>query len=56
MEVDGRTMTLQSPRRYQKAPRPAVNAGIGNALRQAFDMNGEARVFDKFQDLLDRLN
>ena len=56
MEVNGETMTLQSPRRFEKAPRPAVHSGVGEALRQAFDLNGEARAFDKFEDLLDRLN
>jgi hypothetical protein len=56
MKVNGETMTLQSPRRFEKAPRPAVHAGIGDALRQAFDLNGEARAFGKFEDLLRRLN
>ena len=43
-------------RRFVKVAPPKVHAGIGDALRQAYDMNGEARRFDKFQDLLDRLN
>ncbi len=43
-------------RRFIKVAPPTVHAGIGNALRQAFDMNGEARSFAKFQDLLDRLD
>lgn len=56
MKVDVETMTLQAPSRFEKAPRPTVHTGIGDALRQAFDLNGEARVFDKFEDLLARLN
>lgn len=56
MEINGETMTLQSPRQFECAPRPAVHAGVGDALRQAFDLNGDAKVFDQFQDLLDRLN
>jgi len=54
MDVTDRKMILQSPRRFVKAAPPAVHAGIGNALRQAFDLNGEAHS-DKFQRLLDRL-
>ncbi|MGE0178324.1 MAG: hypothetical protein AB7O91_00715 [Sphingomonas sp.] len=55
MNGNGKTMILQSPRRFVKAAPPAVHAGVGDALRQAFDLNGEARSFAKFQDLLDQL-
>ena len=48
-------MMLQTPRRFVRAAPPAVHAGVGDALRQAFDMNGEAGNFSKFQALLDRL-
>lgn len=56
MKMNGELMMLQTPRRFEKAAPPAVHAGIGDALRQAFDLNGEARSFEKFQDLLDRLH
>lgn len=42
-------------RSFVKVAPPTVHAGIGDALRQAFTMNGEARSSTKFQDLLDRL-
>lgn len=42
-------------RGFVKVPPPTVHAGIGDALRQAFEMNGKARDFSQFQDLLDRL-
>lgn len=42
-------------RRFVKVPSPTVHAGIGDALRHAFDMNGKARDFSPLQDLLDRL-
>lgn len=42
-------------RSFVKVAAPTCHAGIGDALREAFDMNGEARALAKFQDLLDRL-
>ena len=47
---------MPGARRFVRVVVPSVHSGIGAALRQAYDMNGQARVFDKFQDLLDRLN
>lgn len=44
-----------STRHYVKVPAPSVNAGVGDALRHAFHMNGEGASLKKFQDLLDRL-
>ena len=44
-----------SSRRFVKVAPPSVHAGIGDALRQAFHMNGELRSLRKFEDLLDRL-
>ena len=43
-------------RRYVKVAPPTVHAGLGEALREAFRMNGEARSLKKFEDLLDRLD
>lgn len=42
-------------RRFVKVAPPTVHAGIGDALRHAFSMNGEARALQKFEDLLSRL-
>jgi len=47
---------MQGDDRFVRVAPPSAHSGIGAALRQAYDMNGEARVFDRFQDLLDRLN
>lgn len=44
-----------SVRRFVKVAPPTVHAGIGDALRHAFHMNGETRSLKKFEDLLDRL-
>jgi hypothetical protein len=54
-KANGVEMTLQTHRQFVRAAPPAVHAGIGGALRQAFDLNGHAGSFAKFQDLLDRL-
>ncbi|HYI49102.1 MAG TPA: hypothetical protein VEX35_11635 [Allosphingosinicella sp.] len=43
-------------RRYVKVAPPSVHAGVGDALRQAFRMDGEARSLKAFEDLLARLN
>lgn len=43
-------------RRYVKVAPPTVHAGVGNALRQAFRMDGEIRSLDRFEDLLAQLD
>jgi hypothetical protein len=43
-------------RRFVKVAPPAVHAGVGDALRQAFRMDGELRSLDSFEDLLARLH
>ncbi|MEA1014940.1 hypothetical protein [Sphingosinicella sp. LY1275] len=45
-----------SQRRFVKVAPPTVHAGVGNALREAFAMDGEARSLDMFEDLLARLD
>ena len=45
-----------STRRFVKVAPPSVHAGIGDALRQAFHMDGEVRSLKKFEDLLARLD
>ena len=44
-----------STRRFVKVAPPSVHAGIGDALRQAFQMDGEVRSLKNFEDLLDRI-
>lgn len=39
-------------RRFVKVAPPTVHAGIGDALRHAFHMDGETRSLKKFDDLL----
>ena len=39
-----------------KVAPPTVHAGVGNALREAFQMDGEQRSLKPFEDLLARIN
>ena len=48
-------MTPWAARRFMKVAPPTVHAGIGDALRQAYRMDGEVRSLSKFEDLLLRL-
>lgn len=43
-------------RRYVKVAPPTVHAGVGDALRQAFRMEGEIRSPNRFEDLLERIS
>lgn len=45
-----------STRRFVKVAPPTVHAGIGDALRRAFYLDGEVRSLRKFEDLLARLD
>jgi hypothetical protein len=49
-------MVEASARRFVKVAPPTVHAGVGNALRQAFAMDGEVRSLAMFEDLLARLD
>jgi hypothetical protein len=49
-------MVNASSRRFVKVAPPTVHAGVGNALRQAFQMDGELRSLKPFEDLLARLD
>jgi hypothetical protein len=49
-------MVNASSRRFVKVAPPTVHAGVGNALRQAFQMDGELRSLEPFEDLLARLD
>jgi hypothetical protein len=43
-------------RRFVKVAPPTVHAGVGNALRQAFQLDGEMRCLKDFEELLARLH
>jgi hypothetical protein len=43
-------------RQYVKVAPPTVHAGVGDALRQAFRMDGEMRSLRMFEQLLARLD
>jgi hypothetical protein len=44
-----------SQKRFVKVAPPTVHAGVGNALRQAFQLDGSLRSLSPFEDLLKRL-
>ncbi len=48
-------MVNASSRRFVKVAPPTVHAGVGNALREAFAMDGEIRSLKMFEDLLAKL-
>lgn len=43
-------------RRFVKVAPPTVHAGVGDALRTAFRMDGEFRSLHRFEQLLERLD
>jgi hypothetical protein len=49
-------MASTSTRRFVKVAPPTVHAGVGDALRQAFRMDGEMRSLKTFEDLLEQLH
>ena len=54
---DNGTAIANGPgRRFVKVAPPTVHAGIGDALRHAFHMDGETRSLKKFEDLLAKLD
>jgi hypothetical protein len=48
-------MSNSPSRRFVKVAPPTVHAGVGDALRHAFRMDGEVRSLKSFEDLLARL-
>lgn len=56
MNLEREEMAHWSSRRFVKVAPPTVHAGIGDALRQAYHLDGEARSLTRFEDLLDRLS
>ena len=51
-----KAMASTSTRHFVKVAPPTVHAGVGNALRQAYRMDGELRSLQTFEDLLERLD
>lgn len=51
-----KAMANNSTRRFVKVAPPTVHAGVGDALRQAFRMDGEMRSLKDFEDLLARIH
>ncbi len=49
-------MATPSQRRFVKVAPPTVHAGVGNALREAFAMDGELRSLKMFEELLAKLD
>jgi hypothetical protein len=49
-------MISASQRRFVKVAPPTVHAGVGNALREAFALDGELRSLKSFEDLLAKLD
>jgi hypothetical protein len=49
-------MAEYASRRFVKVAPPTVHAGIGDALRHAYEMNRDVRSLEPFADLLARLD
>jgi len=49
-------MASTPSRRFVKVAPPTMHFGVGEALRQAFHLNGESRSLKKFEDLLELID
>ncbi|QPQ54034.1 hypothetical protein IC614_06535 [Allosphingosinicella flava] len=49
-------MVNATSRRFVKVAPPTIHAGLGNALREAFQVGGDLRCLKGFEDLLARLD
>lgn len=49
-------MMNASERRFVKVAPPTLHAGVGNALREAFALDGECRSLKGFEGLLAKLD
>ena len=49
-------MVNASSRRFVKVAPPTVHAGVGNALREAYAIDGEMRSLRMFEELLAKLD
>lgn len=56
MNMKQEAMLDASQKRFVRVAPPTVHAGVGNALREAFVLDGELRSLSKFEDLLARLD
>lgn len=56
MKTQHEAMMDASLRRFVKVAPPTIQSGIGNALREAFDLNGESKMPKLFEDLIARLD
>jgi hypothetical protein len=56
MNASEMAMAEATTRRFVKVAPPTIHAGIGNALRHAYSMDGELRSLKKFEELLARLD
>jgi len=50
-----KALASTSTRRFVKVAPPTVHAGVGDALRKAYRMDGEIRCLRTFEELLERL-
>ena len=51
-----KAMASTSTRRFVKVAPPTAHAGVGDALRQAYRMDGEVRCLKAFEDLLEHID
>jgi hypothetical protein len=51
-----KALASTSTRRFVKVAPPTIHAGVGDALRQAYRMDGEMRSLLAFEELLARLD
>ena len=56
MDFHKEAATEASKKRFVRVPPPTVHAGVGNALREAFALDGELRSLDQFEKLLAKLD
>ncbi len=56
LKASSEDMANPGHKRFVKVAPPTVHAGVGNALRQAFRLDGEMRSLNSFEDLLARLD
>lgn len=54
--MDATKEAMTNGRRFVKVAPPTVHAGVGNALRQAFQLSSELRSTKNFDDLISRLD
>lgn len=55
LDSEKEAMAEPATRRFVKVAPPTVHAGIGEALREAYRLDGESRSVEPFEDLLARL-